>query len=440
MDATAIRRYNDRVVAALVEGGWRLDERVGLLCECESSTCMDGIEVAIREHAARANTRWLFLSPGHADGPMRMIDRTERFVIAEPARSQPLQPLTTILDGDLITTAMFDSRHSWSLGSLVETNGPLIDMLGSLHAAATVVDTELRIVYVNDSGIAMSDVPREEVLGRTPSQVRGPNPHVERLERALGDALDSGHVRHFDAWDRREVGGARGAPYLDVSIQPIVDSDGDVIGACYIASEAATSSRSRDAIRAVGSVAREMLGTVPHGPLPDLLDRVALELVPGLVDGVAISFTLDDGPARLSVMRHRDEEVEAVMWRRDEVLHGLPTERVRRVVETGVPDVALVVQRPPAGHGTAGESRAARELARKAVVVSSAAVPIRVRSGVMGVMSMLTDGSSGRSLTRVEVDLLETVADLIGESIARRAVDTDLAVATWFDDGEGTHG
>ena len=106
---------------------------------------------------------------------------------------------------------------------------------------------------------------------------------------------------------------------------------------------------------------------------------------------------------------------------------------------SGEPDVAFIVHQ----HGRKAETTLhprEQELESKVLVVSRAAVPIPIAPRVGGVLTAVTDGTSGRTLTQVEIDVLTEVASLIGVAINERDIPSDLSVASWPGGTEANHG
>ncbi len=282
------------------------------------------------------------------------------------------------------------------------------------------------LIFVNPAFEQMTGYTWEEVAGRNCRLLQGPETDLAEA-RKIGESLRQGTHCTVTVLNYRKDGTTF---WNELSVSPVYDGDGvltqhvgiqsDVTARVRAEQETARHLSAERTARAAAERAQRQLAMLAEATtalatsldVDDSIDQLSRLVVPLVADWCTVLLCTPDGRTQRVAARHRDTGHDAVL-RRVELLQargGLSDDSFTAGVLRGGPPVLVEIDEQALASGIPDpELRALyREIgARNAIVV-----PLRARRAVLGVLTLITDGS-GRTY---DEDDLTIAADL-----ARRA-------------------
>ena len=281
------------------------------------------------------------------------------------------------------------------------------------------------LVFVNPAFERTTGYRREEVEGRNCRFLQGPDTDPAAVQE-IRDALALQEHRSIVLLNYRKDGSAF---WNELSLSPVLDARGEVTHHVGIQSDvtarvAAEHERERHLVaertaRSAAEKAQRRLALLAEATsmlaatldVDESLDRLTSLVVPLMADCCTVHLLTGDGRVQRVAARHRDPVKEPLLRRLEELQPaGLSDgSRTARVLAGG-PPVRVEVDEQALLDGI--REPELLEVYRALGVRHALVVPLRARRQVLGVLTLLTDGS-GRTY---DDDDLATAADL-----ARRA-------------------
>ena len=235
----------------------------------------------------------------------------------------------------------------------------------------------------------------EEIVGR-PVATLAPPERAEEIAEILRRIVAQERVNSLETVRRRKDGTLIN---VLVTVSPVLDGDGRVVGASTIAR------RADESVRFLAEASRVLAQSLDRGTV---LREIAQLAVPRLADYCVVALrdgseparihAAHDDPAKLPVLREVAER-----YARDPAPGGL----IRRVLDGGEPALAEEYT-PEAARASGADEEGVRltlELAPRSVMV----VPLRLEAGLAGII-LLATAHSGRRYARPELELAEELA------------------------------
>jgi PAS domain S-box-containing protein len=299
-----------------------------------------------------------------------------------------------------------------------------------LRLAAIVDSADDAIIGKNLDGIVTSWNPAAERLyGFTADEIVGqplarlvPQDQPDELPALLEKLKRGERVEHFETVRVRKDG-TRVA--VSLTISPIRDAEGQVVGASKIARDITAAKRREAALQflaGAGAVLAELTD------VPDTLQKVAALAVPHFADWCAVDLLGPDGALDHVAVAHADpEKVELARdLRRRYPPNPANPGGAWNVIRTGkseliseITDAALA-----AGARDADHLRALRELGLRSYM----GVPLAVRGKVLGTLSFVA-AESGRRYDADDLRLAEDLARRAATAIENARLYADLRAA-----------
>jgi serine phosphatase RsbU (regulator of sigma subunit) len=268
-----------------------------------------------------------------------------------------------------------------------------------------VLDRDLRWVRVNDAMAALQQRPRDDLIGRRPSELHpGVGARVENIAR---EVLVTGRTLHrrMDGQVGGETGNMR---WWDMAWFPVDDSVGmaavEITDRVRAERELAEAHR-RDALMARASHLLSSAITVKESA-----DLVAQLVVPELADWCFVELVRDGRIDRVASL-HRDPEKGKLIEHFDRAFPLDPDSPVGspKVIRTGKPE--LIAEVPDELLVQAAESEEHLVLLREVGFKSACIVPLIARGRILGDIALATDGESGRCFGPDTLDVARALAD-----------------------------
>ena len=274
------------------------------------------------------------------------------------------------------------------------------DLLAGLREALSATDLRGNVTYWNEAAARMFGVSAEEALGKSVLDVC-----VAEHLREEGAAILAGTARgesYSGEFMARRRGGAA-MPIL-LSVSPIRDLEGNVVGTVGICSDLTQQKRTEEVQRFLAEAGSVLGSSLDY---ETVLASVARLAVPTLADWCFVDVVEDDGTIRRVVSAHvdpRKEELSRALLRLPPSPDG--PNITSRVIRTGrtwwmeeVPDTGLAQLSHHPEH-----LRVLREMA----ILSGIAVPLVARGRTLGVLRFATQ-RGGRRYGPDDVRLAEEV-------------------------------
>src|SRR5688572_27012505 len=278
-----------------------------------------------------------------------------------------------------------------------------------LRLAAIVESSDDAIIGKNLDGVITSwnrgaerlyGYTAEEAVGRPLAMLVRPD-HPDELAGLLARIRRGERIEHFESVRIRKDG-----TRLDVSltISPIEDAAGRVVGASKIARDITARKRGEASMRFLAA-ASEALAEL--GDVPGTLAKVAALAVPGFADWCAIDLLRPDGTLDRVAVAHVDPEKAHMVH---ELHRRYPPDRdhphgVWNVIHTGRPDLLPDIPEIPPGVRAEEFVRVLRELRLRSYI----GVPLCVRGKTLGAMTFVM-AESGRRLGEADLRFAEDIA------------------------------
>ncbi|MCC7547690.1 MAG: EAL domain-containing protein [Burkholderiales bacterium] len=200
----------------------RLSDEALVSCDESFATLFEGTPASLRGREARAvlgKAAWRELSEGLKPGDTRRV-RVRR--LRPGAASLEIVGYVTgtaargTLDGFVVNVsqAEAEAQHRRLLSSAIE----------ALEQLVVITDAKQHIVYVNGAFARMTGYAADEVLGRSPRFLHGPETSQAALA-LLRESARAGRAEHAELMNYRKSGEAY---WVDVSMVPVPDASGEI--------------------------------------------------------------------------------------------------------------------------------------------------------------------------------------------------------------------
>jgi PAS domain S-box-containing protein len=242
----------------------------------------------------------------------------------------------------------------------------------------------------------------EEIVGK-PISVLAPPDRYNEIPGILEKVRHGSPVNHYETVRLTKEG-----ERIDVSltVSPIIDSSGNVVGASTIARDITKRKRIEEAQRFLAKASTTLSSSLDY---PTTLASVANLAVPYLADWCVIDVLEEDGSLDRLAMTHQDPEKIALAHELEERYPPDPDapRGVAQVLRTGHSE--LVPEIPEALFEEAAHGAEHREILRRLGFKSYMIVPLVTRGRTLGAISLVS-AESGRRYGRVELELAEELA------------------------------
>lgn len=152
------------------------------------------------------------------------------------------------------------AKQSQEIDSERRTLAALID---NIEVSMVVFDANGRLTLVNDCWIRRNHIPREAALGRRYDEIED-YPVSADVQRRVDEVLATGEPFVFHEWHYKDANHPHGI-YVDGSILPVTDADGNITGATAISIDVTEKVRARQAVEASKAILETTIETVPVG-------------------------------------------------------------------------------------------------------------------------------------------------------------------------------
>jgi GAF domain/PAS domain len=242
----------------------------------------------------------------------------------------------------------------------------------------------------------------EEIVGK-PISVLAPPDRYNEIPSILEKVRRGEHINHYETV-RLKKDGER----IDVSltVSPIIDSSGNVVGASTIARDITERKRVEEAQRFLAKAGTTLSSSLDY---PTTLASVANLAVPYLADWCVIDVLEEDGSLDRLAMTHQDPEKIALAQELEERYPPDPDapHGVAQVLHTGRSE--LIPEIPEPFIEETAHDAEHREILRRLGLKSYMIVPLVARARTLGVISLVS-AESGRRYGRAELELAEELA------------------------------
>jgi PAS domain S-box-containing protein len=287
-----------------------------------------------------------------------------------------------------------------------------------LHLAAIVESSEDAIISKNLDGTIVSwNKGAERLYGYAAGEVVGkplsilvPPDHPDELPALLERLRRGERVEHYETVRLRKDGSR-----VDVSltISPVKDADGKVVGASKIARDISAAKRHEGTLSFLAEASKLLAELVD---VRSTLDKVAWLSVPHFADWCAVDMLGPGGALRRVVVAHADPakvELARDLQRRLPPDPAAPR-GVWNVLRTGAPE--LVADIPDALLAETSQDPELLAALRELGLRSYMAVPLAVRGRTLGVLTFIA-AESGRRFGPEDLRLAEDLAQRAGIAV-----------------------
>jgi PAS domain S-box-containing protein len=282
------------------------------------------------------------------------------------------------------------------------------DVVEGAPVGLAAVDADLRYTWVNPTMAALGGLPREDFVGRRPSEIYGAQ--AARTEERLREVLAGGGT-HREVVTGVLPGDGEIVHHWDVAYFPLEGAAGVGIIATDITEQVATeaalaAAHHRDAVMARGG---QLLSTALS--VRETADLVARLVVPEIADWCFVELAREDGSIDRVSWLHRDPykthwlaEYERRYPLDPESPVGSP-----KVIRSGEPE--LIPEVPEGFLEAAAQDAEHLQILREIGFVSICIVPLVARGRVLGDIALATDTVSGRRFGPETLALARELAD-----------------------------
>lgn len=261
----------------------------------------------------------------------------------------------------------------------------------------------------------------EEVVGR-PITLIFPPDRQEEFARIMEQILRGERIDHYETTRLRKDGTI--LP-VSVTISPIHDSDGHVIGASAIAHDISERKRAEEQEHFLAEVSKVLTATLDY---QETLANIARLVVPQLADWFAVDLVDAEGHFELIEIAHKDPEQG--QWARalrekypvdPNALTGAP-----HVVRTGQSELypKITDEMLVAAARNEEELTIARQIGYTSVII----IPLVARGKTLGVVTFVT-AESGRRYNERDLALVEEVGRRAGVALDNARLYREVAQA-----------
>jgi PAS domain S-box-containing protein len=285
-----------------------------------------------------------------------------------------------------------------------------------LRLAAIVESSDDAIISKNLSGVIMSwNRGAEHLFGYTATEIIGqplallvPPEYPDELPHLLERLQAGERIEHFET-----VRVCKDGSRVDVSltISPVRDSEGRIVGASKIARDITLRKRQDAALRFLAEASKLLSALLD---LPSTLQKVATLSVPAFADACTIDLLNADGTLERVAVAHVNPGATTV-------LRNLTPDasNIRPVVRSG--QAALLSHVPQADDTDPERARLVRELGVRSYI----AVPLAIRGHTCGVVSFVT-ADSGRRFEQSDLQVAEDLAHRAGIAMENARLYSEL--------------
>jgi PAS domain S-box-containing protein len=242
----------------------------------------------------------------------------------------------------------------------------------------------------------------EEIVGK-PIYLLAPPDRYNEIPSILEKVRSGARVNNYETVRLKKDG-----EQIDVSltVSPIIDSSGNVVGASTIARDITERKRVEEAQRFLAKAGTRLSSSLDY---PTTLASVANLAVPYLADWCVIDVLEEDGSLDRLAMTHQDPEKIALAHELEERYPpDLDAQRgVAQVLRTGRSD--LVPEIPKSLIEEVAHDAEHREILRRLGLKSYMIVPLVARGRTLGAISLVS-AESGRRYGRAELEFAEELA------------------------------
>ncbi len=268
-------------------------------------------------------------------------------------------------------------------------------------------DTDGRILSWNHAAERMYGYSAEEAVGRSIRLIVPPDRQGEE-DHVLASIRRGARIDHFETVRLRKDGTT--VP-ISLTVSPIRDASGAVIGASKIARDISERQRAEAAAARTtrhDSVLAEATTVLTAAKSPDdTLRSLAPLIVPDLADWCAIDRVTDDGDVETVAVAHADHgQQDLVQAARREAGGRRALFSPQPVVRTGAP---ILIARVTDDMLAAGDDPDLQSALRRLGVVSYLCVPLVLHGRSLGALTMATT-VSGRLFDHEDLRLAEGIA------------------------------
>jgi PAS domain S-box-containing protein len=300
----------------------------------------------------------------------------------------------------------------------------------SLRLAAIVESSDDAIIGKTLDGIIISwnrgaeqlfGYTAEEAIGK-PLSILVPADHPDELPELIERLKRGEFIEHFETVRMRKD---RSRVDVSLSISPIRNAEGKIIGASKIARDITSSKRKAEATRFLAE-ASHLLAEVMD--VPSTLQKVARLAVPYFADWCAVDMLEPDGSLHRLAVAHVDpakvklaHELQRRFPADPEAPHG-----VWHILRTGRSEMVSEITEAMLTERVQDEERL--RLLRQLGLKSYMGVPLQVRGETVGVLTFIA-AESGRRYDAADLAVAEDLADRAGIAIENARLYNELREA-----------
>jgi PAS domain S-box-containing protein len=242
----------------------------------------------------------------------------------------------------------------------------------------------------------------EEIVGK-PISVLAPPDRYNEILGILEKVRCGAPVNHYETVRRKKDGERIN---VSLTVSPIVDSSGNVVGASTIARDITERKRVEEAQHFLAKAGTTLSSSLDY---PTTLASAANLAVPYLADWCLIDVLEEDGSLDRLAMTHQDPEKIALAHELEERYPPDPDapRGVTQVLRTGHSE--LVPEMPEPLIEEAAHDAEHREILRRLGLKSYMIVPLVARGRTLGAITLVL-AESGRRYGRAELELAEELA------------------------------
>jgi PAS domain S-box-containing protein len=276
-----------------------------------------------------------------------------------------------------------------------ETDPSVPDATACAQLAAIVQSSDDAIVSKDLNGIVTSWNPAaERMFGYTAAEAVGrsirliiPDDRQSEEDRVLSRIARGETVEHFDTVRRRKDGAAI---FVSVTVSPVVDRDGTIIGASKIARDISGQKRASERAAFLADIGPLLAGSLDYEVTLRSIARLAtnpLSLASWFADYAIIDIRDRDGRLRRVAAAHRDPAKEPLLEQARQYAPDPERGLLARPLRTGQPVLLATITEPDITDLSVGpaHTRIIRQLAPRSLM----SVPLAARGVTFGIFTLV---------------------------------------------------
>jgi PAS domain S-box-containing protein len=282
-------------------------------------------------------------------------------------------------------------------------------------------DLEGRITSWNKAAERLYGYTAEEILGKPLALLVPPN-HPNELQEILDRMKRGERIEHYETERVRKDGSQF---HVSLSISPIKNAEGKIVGASKIARDITGSKRNEAALAFLAQSSKVLAQLLD---VPSTLQRVAGLAVPHFADWCAVDMLGPDGALQRMAVAHVDPakvQLAHDLQRRYPPDPGAPR-GVWHILRTGKAE--LVTEISDAMLAESAPDEELRRILRELGLRSYMGVPLSVRGKTVGVLTFIA-AESGHRYEPADLRLAEDLAHRAGIAIENAQLYGDLKEA-----------